>query len=109
MKLKRGDNVLVISGKDKGRTAKILKSLVKERMILVEGINLKKKHIKPKKEGEKGQVVAKPVPMDASNVKLVCPKCGKATRIGYKIEKDPSNPRKVSKKFRICKKCGSEI
>ncbi len=101
MKLKKGDNVLIISGKDKGRTAKILRSLVKEKMILVEGINMKRKHIKPKKEGEKGQVVPVPAPMEISNVKLVCPKCGKATRVGYKIEN--------GKKSRICKKCQSQI
>src|SRR5689334_13389784 len=99
MKVKKGDNVLIISGKDKGRTAKILKSLVKEGKILVEGINLKKKHVRPKKEGEKGQVVSKSAPIDVSNVKLVCPKCSKATRIGSKTVGD--------KKFRICKKCQS--
>ena len=77
MKLKKGDSVLIIAGKDKGRTAKILKSLPKELKVLVDGINLKKKHVRPKKEGEKGQVVAIPAPMDVSNVKLVCPKCGK--------------------------------
>ena len=101
MKLKKGDTVLIISGKDRGRTAKILKSLVKERRILVEGINLKKKHVKPKKEGEKGQVVSLPLPMEASNTKFLCPKCGKAVRLGYKITGD--------KKFRICKKCQSEV
>lgn len=101
MKIKKGDTVLIISGKDKGRTAKILKSLMKERQILVEGINLKKKHVKPKKEGEQGQVVAKPAPIDVSNIKFLCPKCGKASRLGYKIEK--------GKKFRICKKCQSEV
>ena len=57
MKLKKGDSVLIIAGKDKGRTAKILKSLPKELKVLVDGINLKKKHVRPKKEGEKGQVV----------------------------------------------------
>lgn len=101
MKVKKGDTVLIISGKDKGRTAKILKSLVKEKMILVEGINLKKKHVKPKKEGEKGQVILKAAAMDVSNVKFLCPKCGKATRLGYKITGD--------KKFRVCKKCNSEV
>jgi large subunit ribosomal protein L24 len=75
--------------------------LVKEGMILVEGINLKKKHVKPKREGEKGQMVPSPAPIQVSNVKLVCPKCGKATRVGYKVEND--------KKFRICKKCKSQI
>ena len=101
MKLKKGDSVLIIAGKDKGRTAKILKSLPKELKVLVEGINLKKKHVRPKKEGEKGQVVAIPAPMDVSNVKLVCPKCGKATRVGYITEKDV--------KSRICKKCKQAI
>ncbi len=101
MKLKKGDTVLVISGKDKGRKAPILKSLIKEGKILVEGINLKKKHIKPKKEGEKGQVISVATPLSISNVKFICPKCGKATRLGYKIEGD--------KKFRICKKCKSEV
>ena len=97
MKLKKGDSVLIIAGKDKGRTAKILRALPKELKVLVDGINLKKKHVRPKKEGEKGQVVAIPAPMDVSNVKLVCPKCGKATRVGYATEKDVKN--------RICKKC----
>ncbi len=115
MKIKKGDTVLIISGKDKGRTAKILKSLVKERKVLVEGINLKLKHVKPKKEGEKGQVISIPAPLDVSDVKFVCPKCGKATRLGYKIV--PTESRildgktigKKDKKFRVCKKCGSEI
>jgi large subunit ribosomal protein L24 len=101
MKFKKGDTILVISGKDKGRTAKILKSLPKENKILVEGINLKKKHVRPKREGEKGQVVEIPAAMNTSNVKIICTKCGKATRVGYKIEGD-------SKK-RICKKCLQEI
>ena len=101
MKLKKGDSVLIIAGKDKGRTAKILKSLPKELKVLVDGINLKKKHVRPKKEGEKGPVVAIPAPMDISNVKLICPKCGKATRIGYKTEGENKN--------RICKKCKQAI
>lgn len=101
MKVKKGDTVLIISGKDKGRTAKILRSLPKERMILVEGMNLKSKHVKPKKQGEKGQVVKVSLPVDVSNTKFLCPKCGKASRLGYKMEGD--------KKFRICKKCKSEV
>ena len=97
MKLKKGDNVLITAGKDKGRTAKIIKSLPKELKVLVEGINLKKKHVRPKREGEKGQVVEIPAPMDVSNVKMICPKCGKATRVGYAVDKETKN--------RICKKC----
>ena len=101
MKLKKGDNVLIISGKDRGRTAKILKSLPATLKVLVEAVNLKSKHVRPKKQGEKGQVVKVPAPINISNVKFLCPKCGKASRTGYKIEKD--------KKFRICKKCQSEV
>src|SRR3989344_4386014 len=101
MKVKKGDSVLIISGKDKGRAAKILKSFPKELKILVEGMNLKKKHVRPKKQGEKGQVVSVPTPMDVSDVKFLCPKCGKASRLGYKLSED--------KKFRICNKCKSGV
>ncbi|HHE76884.1 MAG TPA: 50S ribosomal protein L24 [Candidatus Parcubacteria bacterium] len=101
MKIHKGDNVLIISGKDRGRKAKVLTVLSKEGKIVVEGINIKKKHIKPKKSGERGQIVEMPAPFDVSNVKLICPKCGKPTRIGYKIAD--------KKKYRICKKCGQEI
>lgn len=101
MKIHKGDTVLIISGKDKGRVAKILRSLPKEGKILVDGINLKNKHIKPKKQGEKGQVIGVPAPLDASDVKIVCPKCNKAARVGYKLQD--------GKKFRICKKCKAEI
>ena len=69
--------------------------------VLVEGINLKKKHVRPKREGEKGQVVEIPAPMNVSNVKVICPKCGKATRVGYAVDKDAKN--------RICKKCKQVI
>ena len=101
MKVKKGDSILITAGKDKGRTGKIIKAMPKELKILVEGINLKKKHVRPKREGEKGQIVEIPVPMDISNVKLICPKCGKATRVGYKIDKE--------QKSRVCKKCGQII
>ncbi|MEK7562068.1 MAG: 50S ribosomal protein L24 [Patescibacteria group bacterium] len=101
MKIKKGDTVLIISGKDKGRTGKVTRALPKEMGILIEGINLKKKHVKPKKQGEKGQVVDIPAVLEVSNVKLICSKCGKAVRVGYKIENDV--------KKRICKKCKQEI
>ena len=101
MKIKKGDMVLIISGKDRGRTAKVLKSFPKEMKILVEGINLKSKHVRPKKQGEQGQVIKIPAPLDVSDAKFLCPKCGKATRLGYEIVEE--------KKFRICKKCKSEV
>ncbi len=101
MKVKKGDNILIISGKDKGRTGKIIKAMPKELKILVEGINLKKKHVRPKRDGEKGQIVEIPAALDISNVKIICPKCGKATRVGYLIEN--------KEKYRICKKCKQKI
>lgn len=101
MKIKKGDQVLIISGKDKGRKGKVISSLEKEGKVIIEGINLKKKHVKPKKQGEKGQIIQIPLPLSVSNVKIICPKCKKASRIGYKlIDK---------RKFRICKKCKEQI
>lgn len=101
MKIRKNDTVLIISGKDRGRKGKVIESYVKERKVVVEGINLRKKHVKPKKSGEKGQIVTIPASIDVSNVKLICLKCGKTTRPGYKIE--------GKKKYRVCKKCGQEI
>jgi large subunit ribosomal protein L24 len=100
MKIKKGDNVLIISGKDKDKTGRVLRVFPKVFKILVEGVNLRKKHQKPKRAGEKGQIVVLPAPLPVSNVKLICLKCGKATRVGYKIVE--------GRKCRICKKCGAE-
>jgi len=101
MKIKKEDQVLVISGKDRGRKGKVIEAFPKKGKIVVEGINLKKKHVKPKKSGEKGQIVTTPGPFDVSDVKIICSKCGKTARIAYKI--------KEKKKYRICKKCKGEI
>jgi len=101
MKIKKGDTILIISGKDKGRKSKILQVLSKKQKIVVEGVNIRKKHIKPRKTGEKGQIIETPGSLHISNVKLICRKCGKPIRVGYKIAE--------GKKFRICKKCGQEI
>jgi len=101
MKIKKGDTVLIISGKDRGKKGKILKAFPKKRKVLIEGVNIKKKHQKPKKTGEKGQIIEKPAPIDVSNIKLICSKCNKAVRIGYKIA--------GKKKYRICKKCNKQI
>lgn len=101
MKIKKDDTVLIISGKDRSKKGKIIKVLPKESKIVVEGANLRKKHTKPRRQGEKGQIVEIAAPLDASSVKLICPKCKKPTRVGYKmVEKN---------KFRVCKKCKQEI
>jgi len=101
MKIKKGDQVLIISGKDRARKSKVIEAFPKQRKIVIEGINLRKKHMKPKKSGEKGQIVEMPSPLNVSDVKLICSKCGKPTRVGYKTE--------GKRKYRICKKCKQEI
>jgi len=101
MKIRKNDTVLVIAGKDRGKKGKVLTVFPKNARILVEGVNLRKKHQKPKKQGEKGQVVSMPGPISVSNVKIICSKCGKPARIGYKLSE--------KNKVRICKKCNQEI
>ncbi|BCX15545.1 MAG: 50S ribosomal protein L24 [Candidatus Parcubacteria bacterium] len=97
MKIKKNDLVLVIKGKDRKRTGKVIKALPKENKVVIEGLNLVKKHIRPRRQGEKGKIVEVPRPIYVSNVKLICPKCGDATKVGYNIVDN--------KKKRFCKKC----
>lgn len=107
MKIIKGDNILVICGKDRAKTGKVLKSFPKNGKLLVEGVNIAKKSQRPRRQGEKGQIISLPKPIDISNVKLICPKCGKAARVGYKsvgIGVDAGE-----KSVRICKKCLAEI
>jgi large subunit ribosomal protein L24 len=101
MKIRKGDTILVTSGKDKGKRGKVTKVYPEINKIVVDGLGLVKKHVRPKKQGEKGQVVAIAKPFDVSKAKIVCPKCGQAARIGYKIAEGG--------KYRICKKCKQEI
>ena len=101
MKIKKDDKVLILSGKDKGKKGKVLRAFPAEEKIEVEGINLKKKHQKPKKQGEKGQIISILGKISVSSVKLICPKCSKAVRVGYKVN--------GKNKVRICKKCNEEI
>lgn len=101
MKIKKGDTVLIISGKDKNKTGKVIEVSPKDQRIIVEGINLVKKHVKPRRSGEKGQRVEVPRPFHISNAELVCSKCKKSTRVGHKIIE--------KKKYRVCKICGQEI
>lgn len=98
--IKKGDNIIMISGKDKGKQGKIIK--VKDGRVIVENINLKDKHQKPKAGGKKGEKIKVPRSVFTSTVMLVCKNCGKPTRIGRQILPDGS-------KIRICKKCGLEM
>jgi len=102
MNIKKGDAVKIISGKDKGKKGKVLQVLAKEEKVVVEGFNMMAKNVRPKRMGEKGQVVRYNAPMDVSNVMLFCSKCNKAVRTGYSITKE-------GKKTRICKKCKQSI
>ena len=99
MKVKKNDTVLVITGKDAGKTAKVLVALPKENKVVVDGINVQKKHKKARSAQEVSSIQNQSGAIDASNVMVVCPVCNKATRVAYQIEGD--------KKVRICKKCGA--
>ena len=101
MKIKKGDQVIVITGRDKGKTGEVTKAIQKESKVLVSGINLVKRHTKPTQENA-GGIISKEAPIHVSNVALIDPKSGKATRVGIKVEKDGS-------KVRVAKKSGEVI
>lgn len=101
MNIKKGDTVYVITGKDKGKSGKVTAVYSDKNKVLIENVNIVTKHQKPKSQQDKGGIVKKPAPIDGSNVMVVCPVCGKATRIAHK-EID-------GKKARICKKCGASL
>ncbi len=101
MNIKKNDNVIIISGKDRGKTGKVVKVFPSANRVVVEGMNMQKRHEKARKQGTKGQVVSIAMPLHASNVMIVDPKSGKRTRVGKKL---------VGNKYvRIARKSGSEI
>ncbi len=99
--VKKGDNVMIISGKDKGKTGKVLEVSPSEGKVIVEGRNIVTKHVKPKGQGQLGGIVKAEGALYACKVMPVCPKCGKATRVGSEVKDD--------KKVRVCKHCGAEL
>jgi large subunit ribosomal protein L24 len=101
MKLKKGDKVKIISGNDKGKEGKIIDVFRTEGRILVDGVAVHKKHVRARRQGQKGDRVEKPTPIPASRAMILCGSCGKPTRIGYRIE--------GSVKTRICKKCENTL
>ena len=101
MKIRKGDTVQILSGNDKGKTGEVLETIPKTSRIIVKGINIRKKHIKPKKQGEEGGIVPVECSIHSSKANVVLPKCGKATRVAMKVED--------GKKVRVCKKCGAII
>ena len=101
MNVKKGDKVVVLSGKDKGKESVVLRAMPAEGKVVCEGVAVVKKATKPRKQGDEGGIIQKEAPLYACKVQRVCPKCNKPTRIGHKVEGD--------KKVRICKKCGAEF
>ena len=101
LNIKTGDKVQVISGADKGKQGKIVTVSAKENKVIVEGVNMVTKHVKPRRQGEQGGLVKAEAPIYACKVIPVCPKCNKPTRVGHKVEGD--------KKVRVCKHCGAEL
>ncbi len=101
MKIRKGDTVQVLSGNDKGKTGEVLEVIPNSQKVIVKGINIRKKHVKPRKQGEEGGIIPVECAIHSAKVNVVCPKCGKATKIGYEVEKNG--------KVRVCKKCGEKI
>ena len=101
MNIKKGDTIVVLSGKDKGKQGKVLGTVPSERKVVVEGINVVTCHIKPRRQGEEGGIMKREAAIYASKVQVVCPKCSKGTRVAMEIKGD--------KKGRVCKHCGAEL
>ena len=101
LNIKKGDTVLVIAGKDKGKSGKVLVAMPADNSVVVAGVNIIAKHKKPRSANDKGGIIKKENKIDASNVQIICPVCNKATRINH-VEKD-------GKKIRECKKCGANL
>ena len=101
MKIHKGDNVVMLSGKDRGKTGKVLSIFPTEQKIAVEGLNMMKRHTRARQQGQKGQIISKERMINAASVALICKSCSRPTRIGYKFEGD--------NKVRVCKKCKSEV
>ena len=102
MNIRRDDTVIVLSGKDKGKEGKVLAADPKNGKVVVEGVNVAKCHVKPRKQGEEGGIIKKETPIYVSKVMRVCPKCSKPTRAAHKVLENGT-------KTRVCKKCGAEI
>ena len=100
MKIKKGDRVRVLSGKDRGKEGTVMRALPADRKVIVDGVNVAKKHQKPTRATMQGGIIDRDMPVDVSNVQIVCPSCG-PTRVGYKIED--------GNKTRICRKCGGDL
>jgi large subunit ribosomal protein L24 len=102
LKIKKGDRVRVLTGKDRGKTGEVMRAMPAEGKLIVEGVNVAKKHQRPTSATMQGGIIDKDMPIPVANVALICPSCGKPTRVGFKIDGDGT-------KVRICKKCNGEM
>jgi large subunit ribosomal protein L24 len=101
-KIKLNDQVEILVGKDKGMVGKVIKAFRDTDQVIVEKVNMIKRHTKPNMVNQQGGIIEKESSIDVSNVMLLCPKCSKATRVGFKILDDGA-------KIRVCKKCGESV
>lgn len=101
MNIKKGDTVFILKGKDRGKSGKIASVNPEENRVVVQGLNMAKRSVRPKKAGDKGQIVSIAQSLNASNVMLLCPSCGKRSKVGYRMEGET--------KKRYCKKCSNAI
>ena len=99
--VKTGDTVIVINGKDRGKTGKVMQVSPSEGKVIVEKVNVVSKHVKPRKMGEPGGILQAESALYADKVQLICPKCGKPTRVAHKLD--------AGKSVRVCKKCGANL
>lgn len=100
--VRKGDTVKVISGKDRGVTSEVLRAFPSEGRVIVKGVAMMKKSMRPTQANPRGGIITKEAKINVSNVQLVCPKCGMATRVGHAMNAE-------GKKVRVCKKCGAEF
>jgi large subunit ribosomal protein L24 len=102
MKIQKGDQVMVLQGKDKGKKAEVIRAIPDRQKVILEGVNVAKRHAKPTRATQQGGVIDKFMPVHISTVALICKSCDRPTRVGYKFDKD-------GEKVRICKKCESTL
>jgi large subunit ribosomal protein L24 len=102
MKIRKGDRVRVLTGKDRGREGEVTFAYPAKGRVIVDGLNVAKRHQKPTQSTQQGGIIDKEMPMRVDNVAIICPSCSKTTRIGYRFDTDGT-------KVRVCKKCGGDL
>ena len=101
MKIKKGDTIYILAGKDRGKSGKVLRITDNGERALIDGLNMYKKHSRPKRQGEKGEIVSVPRPLQISNIAVACSSCSRGVRVGFRVE--------GKKKTRFCKRCKNTI